>query len=300
MNREFKAGYVAIVGEPNVGKSTLLNCLLKEKLSITSHKPQTTRQKVLGIYNNGDSQIVFLDTPGILKPKYLLHEEMIKHAITAIEDADVVVVIVDAGEKPRIPEEITETLKRLKTKKPILLVLNKIDTIKKVELEERTSQYLEYKMFEKIIPISALRNENIEMLLDEIKNYLPVGKPYYPTDIISSQPERFFVAEFIREKLFSQFKDEIPYACAVIIEQFNERDEGKTFISANIYVERESQKKIIIGKNGSALKRLGTEARIEIERFLQKEVYLELHVKVREKWRKNKFAIKQFGYKSEK
>jgi GTP-binding protein Era len=295
---KYKAGYVAIVGEPNVGKSTLLNALLEQKISIVTNKPQTTRQRVLGILSREDAQIIFLDTPGLLKPKYLLHKEMIKHAESALADADIILVMTDAARKKELPQEVSTRVLQLCRTKPVFLVINKVDKTNKAELLPIIQVFAQERQFNEIIPISALKRDNLDAILKTIIHYLPEHEAFYPKDIVSEYPERFFVAEFIREKLFEKFREEIPYSTAVEVREFKEREKGKTLINADIIVERDSQKGIVIGKKGEALKEIGTEARREIENFLQHEVFLELHVKVREKWRENETIIRQLGYHS--
>jgi len=295
---KYKAGYVAIVGEPNVGKSTLLNALLDQKISIVTNKPQTTRQRVLGILSKEDAQIIFLDTPGLLKPKYLLHKEMVKHAESALVDADIILVMTDAASKSELPEEVSTRVLSLCKIKPVFLVINKVDKANKAELLPIIQTFAQRKQFKEIIPISALKRDNLDAILKTLIQYLPEHEAFYPKDIVSEYPERFFVAEFIREKLFEKYREEIPYSTAVEIREFKEREAGKTLINADIIVERESQKGIVIGKKGEALKEIGTEARREIENFLQHEVFLELHVKVREKWRESETIIRQLGYHS--
>jgi GTP-binding protein Era len=295
---KYKTGYVAIVGEPNVGKSTLLNALLDQKISIVTNKPQTTRQRVLGILSREDAQIIFLDTPGLLKPKYLLHKEMVKHAESALADADIILVMTDAERKTELPEEVSLRVMPLCKTKPVFLVINKVDKANKVELLPVIQTFAKEGQFKEIIPISALKRDNLDAILKTIIQYLPEHEAFYPKDIVSEYPEKFFVAEFIREKLFEKFREEIPYSTAVEIREFKEREKGKTLINADIIVERDSQKGIVIGKKGEALKEIGTEARREIENFLQHEVFLELHVKVREKWRENETIIRQLGYHS--
>jgi GTPase len=294
----YKTGYVAIVGEPNVGKSTLLNALLDQKISIVTSKPQTTRQRVLGILSRDDAQIIFLDTPGILRPKYLLHKEMVKHAESALADADIILVMTDVGRKSELPEEVSTRVLPLCKTKPVFLLINKVDSVSKIELLPVIKSFSQEGQFREIIPISALKRDNLEAITKTIIRYLPEHDAFYPKDIVSEYPERFFVAEFIREKLFEKFREEIPYSTAVEIREFKERETGKTLINADIFVERESQKGIVIGKRGEALKEIGTEARREIEKFLQHEVFLELHVKVREKWRENESIIRRLGYHS--
>jgi GTPase len=296
----YKAGYVAIVGEPNVGKSTLLNALLEQKISIVTNKPQTTRQRVLGILSKEDAQIIFLDTPGLLKPKYLLHKEMIKSAESALSDSDVVLVMTQTSRGTEIPIEVSERILPLYKTKPILLVINKVDKVNKAYLLPVIETFAKLGYFKEIIPISALRRDNLDAIVHSLIQYLPVHEAFYPPDIVSESPERFFVAEFIREQLFEKFSEEIPYSTAVEIREFNERKTGKILINADIFVERDSQKGIIIGKRGEALKSVGTSSRIQIEEFLQRAVFLELHVKVREKWRESEVMLHRLGYDSKK
>lgn len=294
-----KVGYVSIIGLPNVGKSTLLNAILKQKISIVTPKPQTTRKKILGILSESDYQIIFLDTPGIVKPAYLLHQKMLEEVNESIKDADVIVLIFDASSEGRIKEsEENEIIKELikQKKKPIILALNKVDSITQEQAQQLVNHYESLKQFKAVVPIAASLNFNIDRLIQEIVEILPEGEKYYPDDIISEASERFFVSEIIREKIFELYEDEIPYSTEVIIADFKERTSGKDFISAEIILERDSQKPIIIGKEGKAIKKLGEAARKAIEEFLQKEVYLELRVKVKEKWRSNEKMLKYFGY----
>jgi GTP-binding protein Era len=296
---KYKVGYVSIVGLPNVGKSTLLNAILKQKISIVTPKPQTTRKKILGILTESDYQIIFLDTPGIVKPAYLLHEKMLEEVNESIKDADVIVLIFDVSSEARIKEsEENEIIKELikQKKKPIILALNKVDSITQEQAQQLVNHYDNLKQFKAVVPIAASLNFNIDRLIQEIVEILPEGEKYYPDDVISEASERFFVSEIIREKIFELYEDEIPYSTEVIIADFKERTSGKDFISAEIIVERDSQKPIIIGKEGKAIKKLGEAARKAIEEFLQKEVYLELRVKVKEKWRSNEKMLKYFGY----
>ena len=295
----FRAGYVAIVGEPNVGKSTLLNALLKQKISIVAKKPQTTRQRVLGILSDEHAQIIFLDTPGLLKPKYLLHERMMRSAESALQDADVILVMIDVSRGTELPEAVEQFVLKKFSSKPLFLVINKVDTINRGEVLPMIAEFAKRNLFQEIFPISALKKENLDDLTATISRTMPVHEPFYPTDIISEQPERFFVAEFVREKIFEQFRDEIPYSTAVEVQEFKEREAGKTFILADIIVERDSQKGILIGKNGDALKNIGQRARKEIELFLDRPVFLELHVKVGEQWRENEQWLKRLGYNPE-
>ena len=299
-NTHYKAGYVAIVGEPNVGKSTLLNALLEQKISIVTNKPQTTRQRVLGILSREDGQIVFLDTPGLLKPKYLLHKEMVKNAERALAEADVVLVMIEPSRGIELPIEVRDRILPLYKTKPVLLIINKADKVNKADLLPMIAHFAEHDQFKEIIPISALRNDNLDAIVPSLMKYLPEHEAFYPRDIVSESPERFFVAEFIREQLFEKFSEEIPYSTAVEIRDFKERETGKTLIRADIIVERDSQKGIIIGKKGESLKNVGTSARVQIEDFLQRAVFLELHVKVQERWRESESMLRQLGYNSKR
>ncbi len=293
-SQPFRAGYVAIIGRPNAGKSTLLNSLLNTKLSAISPRPQTTRRRVLGILNEEQMQIIFLDTPGLLKPRYQLQEKMMLHVRMALQDADILLFIVDVTEKQH-PIELNINKEAFENK-PMILALNKIDLIHKGDVLPLIDTYKNFLPFQAIIPISALQHDGLEELKKELYRYLPVSPPYYSQDMLSDQPERFFVAEIIRERIFHLFHEEIPYSTEVVVEEFKERPSGKDYIYAVIYVERASQKGIIIGKKGEALKKIGAQARKEIETFLGREVYLELHVKVNENWRKNDKKLKQLGY----
>jgi GTP-binding protein Era len=299
INDSFRCGYVAIIGEPNVGKSTLMNGLIGQKLSIVTPKPQTTRHKVLGLLSTNEHQVIFLDTPGIIKPKYLLHEAMMAFASSALEDADVVLFMIDATD-PKVGIDLTreEAFSRLTgLRKPVFLVINKADAVNKVEILPVMEFYSRAFAFKEIFPISALKLDGTQGLLMAIVSQLPIHSPYYPLDIVSEQDERFFVSEIIREKIFEKYQQEIPYSTTVAIVEFKEREEGKTFISADIYVERDSQKGILIGKQGAALKQIGRWARKDIETFLQHTVFLELRVKVRKDWREDKEWLARFGYK---
>jgi len=290
----FKSGYVAIVGLPNAGKSTLLNALLNIKLSIISSKPQTTRRKILGILNKPEYQVVFIDTPGILKPKYKLHTRMMEQVHAAMGNADLLVLIVDVTNSKH-PIEIDLPAMNPKNK-PVLLLLNKVDLINKQELLPLIDLYKDFYPFQEIIPISALNRNGVDKVEEEIVQRLPNHPPFYPPDILSDQPERFFVAEIIREKIFERFFQEVPYSTEVVVEEFKERPSGKDYIYAIIYVERPTQKGIIIGKKGEALKRIGEAARKEIEEFLGRKVFLELRVKVNENWRYDERKLKRLGY----
>ncbi|RMG67655.1 MAG: GTPase Era [Calditrichaeota bacterium] len=291
----FKSGYVAIIGRPNVGKSTLLNQLLKFKLSIISPRPQTTRKRVLGILNGEGYQVIFLDTPGMIEPRYDLQRVMMKYVRQAVADADVVVYLVDATWKVHNPEGVARELEGMD--KPVILAINKIDQVRKDTLLPLIETYSQAYPFQAIVPISALKDDGLDRLLKEIIDRLPEGHPYYPTDYITDQEERFFVAEIIREKIFHLYGEEIPYSTHVEIEEFKERPGKKDYIRAVIYVEKPSQKGILIGKGGQALKRVGELAREEIEVFLGRPVFLELFVKVMEDWRKNQARLRWLGYR---
>jgi GTP-binding protein Era len=289
-----KVGYVAVIGRPNVGKSTLVNTLLKFKLAAVSPKPQTTRYKILGIINEEDAQILLLDTPGIFKKSmYALHNYMIKEAVESIRDADVVVWVVEPVMPTELEEDIAEKIKEATKEKktPVILAINKIDTVHKNTLLPIMDMYSKLYDFAAYVPISALKNDGLDRLLEEIKKHLPEGEPFYPTDQLTDKPLRFIVAEIIREKIFLHYRQEIPYSTAVKVEEFREGD--PIYIRAVIFVERESQKGILIGKGGQALKRVGTEARKEIEAILGKKVYLELWVKVKKDWRENLAFIRE-------
>jgi GTP-binding protein Era len=299
----FKAGYLALIGRPNVGKSTLMNKLLDYKLAITSPRPQTTRRRIMGIMNNASYQIIFLDTPGILEQsKYELHQIMLRNIQLAVADADALAYLVDvlpviAGSAQEVATEIAIINKMNPAKKPVLLILNKIDLVKKTDLLPLLDLYRKQYDFHSLIPVSALKGEGLPDLLDEFLAVLPWHPPYYDTDTLTEHPEKFFVAELIREQIFSHFGAEIPYSTEVVIEEFKERENRKDYIRAVIFAERDSQKAILIGKKGSALGKIGTQARQEIEKFLQREIYLELRVKVCKNWRQDKVQLRRFGYR---
>ncbi len=296
---ETKSGYVTIIGKPNAGKSTLMNALLGERLSIITSKPQTTRKNILGILSDEKHQIIFLDTPGILQPSYLLQEKMVEYIDQAVKDADILVVLFDIDSDPNgsqilNDDNIFKLLKKSKKKK--IAVINKIDLSNDLHVEQLVRKIETTKLFDSVMMISAHLDFNTQELLEKIKYYLPEGPKYYPDDQLTTENERFFVSEIIREKLFEQYKDEVPFSTEVLIEEFKERENAKDYISAAIVVEKETQKPIIIGKGGEAIKRLGKISRTAIETFLQREVYLELRVKVRPKWRSNPNLLKNFGY----
>ncbi len=294
-----KAGYVAIIGKPNVGKSTLLNVLLGQKISITTNKPQTTRKRILGILSSDNYQIIFLDTPGILTPSYLLQEKMMEEVEHSIQDADILILILDLIEDPdglkTLQNDFTYKL-FMKSKKPRILLLNKVDLTSQEHVKLLMNKINSTQKFERVIPISALENFNIIQVVESIIELLPENPKYYPDDVVSDENERFFVSEIIREKIFEQYKEEIPYSCEVTIEDFKEVEGRKDLIQAEILVEKEGQKGILIGKQGAAIKKVGETARASIEEFLQRPVFLELRVKVKEKWRSDEKVLKSLGY----
>jgi GTP-binding protein Era len=279
-----KSGYVAIIGLPNVGKSTLLNALVQTKVSAVSPKPQTTRQRIIGIANGPDYQMLFQDTPGILKPRYPLQVVMESEIDAALSDADVILLVVEPGQPPSSKPQAASH----KT----IVVLNKIDKVAKPELLPVIQSCAE-QGFDTVVPVSALKGDGIEDLRAAILEKLPEGQPYYPQDQLTTQPEKFFVGEMIRETIFTSYGEEIPYSTLVEIDEFKEQEGRKDVIRAVIYVERPSQKAILIGKGGEALKRLGSRAREKIERFLERPVFLELWVKVKDDWRKDEQFIRE-------
>ncbi|MFQ5568116.1 MAG: GTPase Era [Rhodothermales bacterium] len=289
---DHRSGYVALIGKPNVGKSTLLNALLGSKLSIVTPKAQTTRHRILGIFSDDEAQIIFLDTPGIIKPRYQLQEAMMHNVRDAITDADLIVFLADARQDA--PD--TLSLDQLGTR-PAILAINKIDLIQQEDALPLVERYTTLRAFEEIIPISALTGFNLDVLMREIRQRLPLGPPFYPKDMISEHPQRFFVAEIIREKVFQKYRQEIPYSAAVNITAYEERSDGKDLIDAEIVVERDSQKGILIGKGGRALKQVGIAARKDIEAFLGKPVFLKLFVKVRSDWRNKDTFLRSYGYR---
>ncbi len=287
-----KAGFISIIGRPNVGKSTLMNSLVGEKLSIITSKAQTTRHRLFGIISGENYQMVYSDTPGYLNPAYKLQESMLSYVNTAIDDADLILWVVELKEK-MIVSEVTEKI--INAPMPKLLVINKMDQSKGSQLHDKTLYWKELVPEIKIIPTSAIENTNTDLLFDEILTLLPNHPAYFPKDSLTDKAERFFAAEIIREKIFLNYEEEIPYSCEVVITDF---EEGENLISirAEIYVERQSQKGIIIGKGGSALKKVGQEARMDMETFFDKKVFLETHVKVEADWRKKESKLKKFGY----
>ena len=294
-----KSGFVSIIGLPNAGKSSLLNALLGQKLSIISAKPQTTRKQILGILSKENFQIIFLDTPGIISPSYLLQEKMMDDIKDSIDDSDVIIFLVDVKDDPSADKLLNqEFVKKVvnEIKKPKLLIINKVDLIAQNETKELLNRIENQKLFREVIPVSAAVSFNIQRVIDDIITFLPEGPKLFPDDQLTDANERFFVSEIIREKILELYRDEVPYSCEVLIAEFKEREERKDFINAEIVVEKDSQKAIIIGKNGAAIKKLGQTARESIEEFLQREVFLELRVKVRKKWRSDENMLKNFGY----
>ena len=294
-----KSGYAAILVLPNAGKSTLLNTLLGQKISITNLKPQTTRKRILGILSEENFQVIFIDTSGILDPAYLLQEKMMHDVKLSSRDADVIVLLLDvetdpAGNKALNNSYVKENILKAPVKK--ILVLNKVDLLPQEKVKIILEHFNKSGKFDEIIPLSALQNFNTQKLLQTINEYLPEGPKFYPDDIVAEQNERFFVTELIRETILEQYREEVPYSCEVLIAEFKERESSKDYISAEIVVEKESQKAIIIGKQGAAIKILGQAARESIEEFLEREVFLELRVKVRKKWRSSESFLKSFGY----
>lgn len=295
----FYAGFVNIIGRPNAGKSTLMNALVGERMSIITHKPQTTRHRIIGILTGDNYQIVFSDTPGyVKKPNYKMHEAMNRFVEGTTEDADLMLFVFDLTEELEDDNPVIEVLN--KTSAPILLVLNKKDLVAEQRTQDVTGWWKKRIKIADVIAVSALVKEDTQGLLDKIIASLPEGEPYYPTDQLTDRPERFFVGEIIREKILLQFGDEIPYSTEVSIESFQDSQTNAGVplarIQAVLYVMRESQKAIILGKGGSAIKKLGFSARSDIERFLQTKVFLEMTVKVRDNWRDDEKSLQRFGY----
>ena len=296
MTKPFKSGFVAIVGRPNVGKSTFMNYVLGQKIAIMSDKAQTTRNKIQGVCTKDDAQIVFLDTPGIHKPKHELGEFMVKSAYSALKEVDAVLFMVNVSEKRGPGDDfIIEKLKGIKT--PIFLVLNKIDLVTPEVLLERVESYKDALDFAGVFPISVLQGNNVNELMEGLINALPEGPQYYPADQITDHPEYFVVSELIREKILQLTQEEIPHSVAVTVDKMQKDEFDKVHVYANIIVERKSQKGIIIGKGGRLLKEIGTRARRDIQQLLGNKVYLELWVKVEKDWRKRKSNLQEYGYR---
>lgn len=295
MTDSFHSGFVSLIGRPNVGKSTLLNVVLGQKIAIVTEKPQTTRNRILGIKTYPDAQIIFIDTPGIHDPKNMLGKTMVRAAMEALKEIDLVVFVTEPGKFIKHDRDIVKSL--LNMYKPVILLINKIDTVKKTELLAMIDNYREIYPFREIIPVSAIREDGIEFFLKNILKYLPAGPKYYPDEIVTDQIERLMVAEIIREKIMDRTSDEIPYSVAVEITDWIERENSVISINANIYVERQGQKGIIIGENGKMLKLIGTLARVEIEKLLNTRVFLQLWVKVKKGWRNNIKTLNELGYR---
>jgi len=288
-----KSGFVNIIGNPNVGKSTLMNQLVGEKISIITSKAQTTRHRISGIVNTDEYQIIYSDTPGIVVPSYKMHEGMMQFVSTAILDADIIIYMTEVGEK-KIKDE--KTLQRIvNATVPVLLLVNKIDISDQEKMEKHIENWKALIPNAEVYPISALTKFNIDTVFSRVVELLPVGEPFYPKDALTDKPERFFVSEIIREKIFETYSKEIPYSCEVVIDEFKE-DKNIIRIRAEIMVSRKSQKGIVIGHKGEKLKRVGTDARKDMEKFFEKKVFLELYVKVDDNWRSDDNRLKRYGY----
>ncbi|WP_243386287.1 GTPase Era [Bacillus kexueae] len=299
MSNQFKSGFVSIIGRPNVGKSTFVNRVIGQKIAIMSDKPQTTRNKIQGVYTTNDSQIVFIDTPGIHKPKHKLGDFMMKVANNTLKEVDLILFMVNATEGfGRGEEFILERLKETKT--PVFLVINKIDQVHPDDLLGIIDQYKDKYNFKEIIPISALQGNNIENLLQEIESYLPEGPQYYPSDQVTDHPERFIISELVREKVLHLTREEVPHSVAVVIDSIERRENNEAvYVAATIIVERDSQKGIVIGKQGKMLKEIGQRARVDIENLLGSRVFLELWVKVQKDWRNRLTQLRDFGFRED-
>lgn len=296
-----RSGFINIIGHPNVGKSTLMNALVGERMSIITNKPQTTRHRIIGILSGEDFQMVLSDTPGVVdKPAYKMHQAMNSFVQSTFEDADLMLLVTDVLEEYKAEDQLLAQLRK-QTTLPLFVVLNKIDLVDEAKLEQIKSFWAEHLPNAQLIAISALKKINTDLLFDTLKEALPEGPEYYPKDQLTDRPERFFISEIIREKILMLYHQEIPYATQVIVESFKEEQTtaGKDLvrIAATIFVERDTQKSIIIGKGGVSIKKLGMESRQDMETFLEKKVFLELFVKVKDNWRNDDFLLKQFGYK---
>lgn len=293
----FKSGFVAVVGRPNVGKSTLINALIDDKIVIVSDKAQTTRNRIVCVYTDEKKQIVFMDTPGIHKPKHKLGEFMVDQAVDSLREVEAVLFVVAANEK-RGPGDnfVIEQLKKVNV--PVFLIVNKIDTMEKQDLLEAIVSYENSYPFEAVVPISAKEKDNIEEVVNLLETHLPEGPKYFPDDMITDQPERLIISDIVREKILLQTHDEIPHAIAVDVDEMKTRDDGTTYVRATIYVERDSQKGIIIGKQGTMLKTIGRQARGDVERLLATKVFLDLWVKVKKDWRNKSGMLSELGYRN--
>ena len=291
-NEQHRAGFVNIIGNPNVGKSTLMNQLVGEKISIMTSKAQTTRHRIKGIVNGDDFQIVYSDLPGVLDPAYMMQKMMMRFVTDSLQDADIILYLIECGET-RYNEELVENIKKLGI--PIVLIINKIDKYEETQAEEARTYWKTVFPDADVFAISALKGLHIDELRERIVALLPLSPPYFPKDALTDRPMRFFVSELIREQILLQYKKEIPYSVEVVVESYKEEDDIVR-IGATLYVERTTQKAIIIGSKGSAIKKLGTDARASIEDFLQKHVYLDLSVKVLKDWRNSELQMRKFGY----
>ncbi|MBG9988038.1 GTPase Era [Aerococcaceae bacterium DSM 111176] len=295
---EFKSGFVTLIGRPNVGKSTLLNRFVGQKIAIMSDKAQTTRNRIQAVYTDNDAQVVFIDTPGIHKPKHALGDFMLKTAFSSLQGVDIVLVVVNAGEKIGPGDRLViERIQNVDT--PVFLLINKIDLVTPDELLPIIESYTKEYDFDEVFPISATEGNNVPELMESIKKYLPEGPQYYPANQVSDHPEYFVVSEFVREKILHLTREEVPHSVAVHVESMKRNEDDKIEVSAVIYVERDSQKGIIIGKQGSMIKKIGTMARRDIELLLGDKVYLELFVKVQKDWRDKKQSLVDLGYRQE-
>jgi GTP-binding protein Era len=290
---KFQSGFVSILGRPNAGKSTLLNALVGEKMAIVSHKVQTTRHRIKAFLNSDAYQIIFSDTPGIIEPQYKLHERMMKQVRSAMEDADLGLLVYDVSEKQH--EEANHFFGSIRLKAPAILVVNKIDSVPEKEWKEVVEYFVTNGKYKLVLPVSALKGTGVQELIQAILQFLPEGEPFFSSDDLSDLPTRFFVSEMIREKIFELYHQEVPYHTAVLVQEFTEKT-TLIKIRADIIVQRETQKLIVIGEKGSMIKKLGTESRQEIEKFLGSKVFLELFVKVRPKWRDHDLFLKEYGY----
>lgn len=293
----FRSGYVSITGRPNVGKSTLLNSIIGEKVSIVTPRPQTTQRKIIGVRTTPVSQIIFIDAPGIHRPRHKLGEFMSREAKEALEDVDIILFMVEPQMPGHGDKFIIDLFSRLMKKSPVFLLINKIDTVKKTAILPVIEEYSKLYQFDTIFPLSALNPDDVQHLTEKISERLPFGPKYYPDDIITDQYERFVVSEIVRGKIMEATEDEVPYSVAVDIVKWTERKDGLLLLSADIYVEKDSQKGIIIGAKGDRLKLIGTSARGDIERFLGRKVFVELWVRVRKDWRRDERFLKELGFK---
>ena len=291
-SQDFKAGFISILGKPNVGKSTLMNAIVGERLSIATSKAQTTRHRIFGIMTGSDFQMVFSDTPGVISPGYELQESMMKFVKAALEDADLILLVVELNQK-HSEDQFFQRIIKGNTK--IILVINKMDQAVGTQLQDKLTYWRALLPKIEIFPVSALKKENIEPLFIKIRDHLPNHPPYFSKDALTDKPERFFAAEIIREKIFTNYKKEVPYSCEVAVTEFKE-EQDIIRIRAEIFVERDSQKGILIGHRGASLKKVGIESRKDMEQFFQKKIHVETYVKVGKNWRKDKKQLRRFGY----